>query len=158
MRHLLPFSLLSHYVIKAERDGVPYVELRESDFLNIIRMFLENAPLDDAWYCQVHPEIAHSIATGNATSARAHYIWHGYFEGRVPYDFYFPEGDLATFYHVPETLFEDLRTATIALRSRSYAAALVGFRRALSLYPSSRVARLELGLLLLRQRHFMEAE
>jgi tetratricopeptide (TPR) repeat protein len=158
MRPLLPFTTLTRRIRRVDRSETSYIEMSETDFVNMVRMFLSNAPFDNQWYCKTYPDVAKASPGDDTGSAQGHYIWHGYFEGRASHEFYFPEGDLDTFFQVPESLFEELRVASVALRSRHHSAAVAGFRRSLSLYPNSRIARRELGSLLLRRWHFLEAE
>jgi hypothetical protein len=52
----------------------------------LIPLFLTAFPVDDEWYKARYPDVAGNIASGIEVSANAHYVEHGYFEGRLPRD------------------------------------------------------------------------
>lgn len=49
-----------------------------------IRAFLFWLPFDERWYLRAYPDVAEAIAEGVFASGHAHFIQHGYFEGRTP--------------------------------------------------------------------------
>jgi hypothetical protein len=49
-----------------------------------VKPFLAWLPFDATWYLQSNPDVAQAIAEGAFESAHAHFIEHGYFEGRAP--------------------------------------------------------------------------
>ncbi|MGE4480372.1 hypothetical protein [Acidocella sp.] len=61
-----------------------YVELQEDKLLHLIRLLLQSAEIDEAWYLLTNPDVAEAVRSGELASARAHYITAGYFENRLP--------------------------------------------------------------------------
>jgi len=47
-------------------------------------MLLLCVEVDEAWYCRTYPDVAEALNAGAYTSAREHFVKHGYFEGRRP--------------------------------------------------------------------------
>ena len=42
--------------------------------------------LDEAWYLRRNPDVVVAIKDGAVADARAHYVLHGYYEHRLPYE------------------------------------------------------------------------
>lgn len=61
----------------AER-GIEEARLRE-----VLRRILPLVAFDEALYLRLYPDVKHAIETGDLTSARDHFVAHGFFEGRV---------------------------------------------------------------------------
>jgi len=55
-----------------------------SILLDVLRLCLRGVTVDEQRYCRAYPDVATAIAEGSVDSARAHYIEHGFFEGREP--------------------------------------------------------------------------
>ena len=157
LRQLLPFKAVMQD-LKPTGDGEESLTLSYSRFKEIIRTFLYYAPFDEAWYLKTHPEIAAAIRAGSVSSCHAHFLWHGYFEGRSPHERYFPEGSPSNFFHVPESYFQILIGAASLADQRHRIAACEAYHNALVEYPDSVHARLELGRLLFQLRRFGESE
>ena len=51
-------------------------------FMQVVQLFLKRYPIDEKHYLQCHPDVAEAVKKGDIRSARAHFIDHGYFEGR----------------------------------------------------------------------------
>jgi hypothetical protein len=60
--------------------------MRYEDLLDLIRHLLVAIPVDEVWYRSRYPDVARSIAASNFASASGHYVQHGYFEGRQPFE------------------------------------------------------------------------
>jgi len=52
--------------------------------LEVLRLCLRGVVVDEERYCRAYPDVAQAVADGSLASTRAHYIEHGYFEGRQP--------------------------------------------------------------------------
>jgi hypothetical protein len=50
----------------------------------IVRLFLRTLHVDESWYRLTYDDVDQAIRTGHMKSARAHFIEHGFFEGRSP--------------------------------------------------------------------------
>lgn len=49
-----------------------------------IKCLVHWLPFDADWYAKTYPDVAQAVADGVFDSAHAHFIDHGYFEGRLP--------------------------------------------------------------------------
>jgi hypothetical protein len=56
------------------------------DLVDVVRHVLVAVPVDEAWYRQRYPDIAKAIDAGGVASASYHYVMHGYFEKRQPFE------------------------------------------------------------------------
>jgi hypothetical protein len=86
MNYLPAFEMIKRKLPITASDGVVHVNVSYEDFLSIVKEFLRIVPVDEEWYCTTYPDIRDAIASGACASARAHFVDHGYFEGRLPYD------------------------------------------------------------------------
>jgi hypothetical protein len=50
--------------------------------LDLIRLFLTQYPVDEAWYRITYPDVDAAITSGDLLSAKSHFIENGFFEGR----------------------------------------------------------------------------
>lgn len=60
-------------------DTVPWEAFKQA-----LRLYIPNIPFDEAWYCRRYPDVAAAVKCGLISSAQAHFIDYGYFEGRIP--------------------------------------------------------------------------
>ena len=86
MKYLLPFGLLKNSVRVVSVKGQLKIDMNYDEFLDLVRNFLQAVPIDEAWYCRVYPDVADAIKAGAYRSARQHFVDHGYFEGRRPFE------------------------------------------------------------------------
>lgn len=54
--------------------------------LQVIRHVLEAVPVDEAWYRAAYPGVSDAIADGTFSCAAQHFVEHGYFECRWPFE------------------------------------------------------------------------
>jgi hypothetical protein len=84
--HANPLSLAT--VLKLTggdlETGVIPASITWEDLTRTLRLFLAHVPFDAEWYCTAYPDIAQAIDSGTLTTAREHFIEHGFFEGRLP--------------------------------------------------------------------------
>jgi hypothetical protein len=85
MRYLPPFEILKSYVTISEIEGELVVSCPYENFVQMLNRLLADVPVDEAWYLEQYPDIAEAISQGTVTSAKSHFIYNGYFEGRVPF-------------------------------------------------------------------------
>jgi hypothetical protein len=53
--------------------------------MQLIRRLIADVPVDERWYPESYPDIADAIQQGVVSSAKAHFVQDGYFEGRAPF-------------------------------------------------------------------------
>jgi hypothetical protein len=51
----------------------------------MVRAVLKAIEVDETWYLEKYPDVADAIKTGKVPSARDHFVYNGYFEGRLPF-------------------------------------------------------------------------
>ena len=63
-----------------------YVLVDRHFFQSCLRPLLEKIAFDEAWYLRKYPDIAEAIRKKEVASAHEHYVRHGYFENRLPFE------------------------------------------------------------------------
>jgi hypothetical protein len=90
MKYLTPFSIIEQK-FKLKNKGSPNkISMTDDELIALIKQFLQAIPVDETWYCKSYPDVAEAIAEKSHVSATQHFVEHGYFEGRQPYE---PEVD-----------------------------------------------------------------
>ncbi len=86
MRYVPPFERLKGRVRFSEtKDGAIRVKAAYDDMVQLIQVLLSAVDVDEAWYLQQNKDVAQGIREGKIKSARQHFLDHGYFEGRAPF-------------------------------------------------------------------------
>jgi hypothetical protein len=57
-----------------------------TEFKCLVRAFISDIEVDEAWYLERYPDVAEAIEAGFVESAKQHFAHHGYFEGRMPFE------------------------------------------------------------------------
>lgn len=86
VKYLLPFSVLKNSVKLMSVKGQLKVDVTYDEFLEFIKKFLQAVPIDEGWYRTTYPDVDEAIKAGAYRSGRQHFVEHGYFEGRRPFD------------------------------------------------------------------------
>ncbi len=86
MKYLVPFSTLKNSIKLLSVKGQLKVDMNYDEFLDLVKKFLAAVPIDEEWYRTTYPDVADAIKAGAYRSARQHFVDHGYFEGRRPFD------------------------------------------------------------------------
>jgi hypothetical protein len=55
------------------------------DIVRLIKLLLASIEVDEAWYLQQNEDVTLGIHAGTIRSAKEHFVGHGYFEGRAPF-------------------------------------------------------------------------
>jgi len=79
-----PFKAIKKHLAMASVRGVPKVNNSYEEILGIISLVLRGIDVDEDWYLTQYPHLAEALKTGDIKSARNHFIYSGYFEGRLP--------------------------------------------------------------------------
>lgn len=85
VKYLPPFDLIRRQVEITTIRGALRVSIAYDDFIQVVRMLVADAEVDEAWYLSQYPDVAKAIEEGNVESARRHFVDDGYFEGRLPF-------------------------------------------------------------------------
>lgn len=85
MRYLPPFEVIKGMMNLTSTRGRTRVDMSYEDLQQLIRTMLRAVEVDEAFYLSRNPDVAAGISQGGIRSAREHFIDHGYFEGRLPY-------------------------------------------------------------------------
>lgn len=86
MKYLLPFSVLKNSIKLLSVKGQLKVDMNYDEFLDFVKKFLQAVPIDETWYRTTYPDVAEAIKAGAYRSAKQHFVEHGYFEGRRPFE------------------------------------------------------------------------
>ena len=85
MPYLPPFDVLKARLGFADGNPEQTVVVSYDEFLEAIRALLAVVEVDEAWYLARYPDVAAAIEAGKIASAREHFLFNGYFEGRWPF-------------------------------------------------------------------------
>jgi hypothetical protein len=85
IRYVPPFDLVRSRFAMASSKGKIFANIGYDELRAVIGLLLRGVEVDEAWYLATYPDIAEAIAAGVVTSAKAHFIENGYFEGRMPF-------------------------------------------------------------------------
>lgn len=86
MKYLLPFSVLKNSIKLLSVKGQLKVDMSYDELLDFVKKFLQAVPIDENWYRTTYPDVAEAIKAGAYRSAKQHFVEHGYFEGRRPFE------------------------------------------------------------------------
>jgi hypothetical protein len=90
--YIPPFSIIKKKLNMSSVKGEVWASAKYSDIEDIIRMYLYGTNVDEDWYVSNYPDVAEAIKSGVYASAKAHFVSHGYFEGRIPFPMNVDEG------------------------------------------------------------------
>jgi hypothetical protein len=85
VRYLPPFEIVKGTLNVTSTRGKTRVEMTYEDLQKMIRTLLSVVEVDEDFYLFRNPDVADGIRNGTIHSAREHFVDHGYFEGRLPY-------------------------------------------------------------------------
>jgi hypothetical protein len=86
VKYLLPFSVLKNSIKLMSVKGQLKVDVSYDEFLDFVKKFLQAVPIDEKWYRTTYPDVDEAIKAGAYRSGRQHFVEHGYFEGRRPFE------------------------------------------------------------------------
>ena len=86
MKYLVPFKILRNSLKLLSVKGQLKVDMTYEEFMGVTKRLLQAVPIDEVWYRTTYPDVDQAIRTGTYRSARQHFVEHGYFEGRRPFD------------------------------------------------------------------------
>jgi hypothetical protein len=85
VRYLPPFEIVKGMLNVTSVRGKTRVDMTYEDLQNMIRTLLTVVEVDEDFYLSRNPDVADGVRNGTIQSARGHFVDHGYFEGRLPY-------------------------------------------------------------------------
>ena len=85
MDYLPPFEGIKAFLNFAAVNGELTVSTTYGQFMTLIRTLLQGIEVDEAWYLSQYPDVAEAIRNGIVISAKEHFLFDGYFEGRLPF-------------------------------------------------------------------------
>jgi len=80
-----PFAVIRAAVELSDRKGQSVVNASYDAFLALLKRFLIDIDVDEAWYLGQNEDVATAIKAGRFKSAKQHYVDNGFFEGRLPF-------------------------------------------------------------------------
>jgi hypothetical protein len=86
VKYLLPFNVLKNSMKLLSVKGQLKVDMTYDEFLDVVKKFLQAVPIDERWYRATYQDVDEAIKSGAYRSARHHFVEHGYFEGRRPFE------------------------------------------------------------------------
>jgi hypothetical protein len=78
-------TLISAGVIGRPTDGTHYA-VDKFFLVECLEAYIASIHFDESWYLMTYPDVAAAIAQEHAPDAHRHFLTHGYFENRMPYE------------------------------------------------------------------------
>jgi hypothetical protein len=155
-RHLPPFAVLQAEA-KLSSDSqeitLPYALLKK-----YIRSILVQMPFDEEFYRIENPGTVGPVERGHYKNFKSHFIDHGYFEGREPSLYYFPELEESPQNHpIPDDYFALLCDAQDLAFNGEPDQSIALLKEAARRYPKTYSANYLAGAVLCGQFRFLEA-
>jgi len=85
VNYIPPFEVLKGFMTLSTQNGKQTVHGSYDDLVRLVRALIAGIRVDEAWYLKRYPDIAEAIKAGVVESAQKHFVYDGYFEGRVPF-------------------------------------------------------------------------
>jgi hypothetical protein len=83
VRYLPPFERIKRNIRATGSSS--RANMAAEDVVRLVQALLVGIDVDEAWYLEQNEDVANGIMEGKLISAKQHFIDHGYFEGRVPF-------------------------------------------------------------------------
>jgi hypothetical protein len=80
------FATLINEKVLIPSPRTHYIAIDKEHLIDILRPILRSIYLDTDWYLAMNPDIGEGIKSGLIASALDHYVSHGYYEHRMPYE------------------------------------------------------------------------
>jgi hypothetical protein len=84
--YFMPFAIIQSWLGRYPVSRTRLLEISYDDFLDIIRHLLVAIPVDEEWYLAANPGVAARMTAGDFMTPTQHFVLHGYFEGRRPFE------------------------------------------------------------------------
>jgi hypothetical protein len=85
MDYLPPFGLIRGVIESSAGQDGQRVRVSYEGFLEILRKLISGIAVDEIWYLRTYEDIAAAVRSGEASSAKEHFLANGYLEGRLPF-------------------------------------------------------------------------
>lgn len=91
MRYLPPFAVVRRMIRRTTSGDRTRSDLAFEDLQQVIRTLLTVVEVDEVFYLERNADVAKGVEEGLIRSAQDHFVNHGYFEGRMPYQIWIDE-------------------------------------------------------------------
>jgi hypothetical protein len=85
MQYVTPFDVIKRELNLLAMQGTVRINITYDEFLSIVKRLIEAIDVQEDWYLTTYPDVAEGIGAGVQRAAKEHFVQHGYFEGRLPY-------------------------------------------------------------------------
>jgi hypothetical protein len=86
VRYIPPFQCIKgHLEISQAKGDLSRINGANEDVARLIQALLIGLEVDEAWYLRRNEDVALGVQEGKVKSAKQHFLEHGYFEGRAPF-------------------------------------------------------------------------
>jgi hypothetical protein len=83
--YLPPFAeICRHLGLEPDDTSRKYLTIPTQFLRFLISELLKHVPVDEDFYRKRYPDVAEAVAKGKLPSCRDHFVYTGYYEGRVP--------------------------------------------------------------------------
>ena len=111
MKYLPPFEFIRRSVDISTVCGELRVNISYETFIGILRQMIQGIEVDEAWYARAYEDIGNAVKEGNVGSSQQHFVYDGYFEGRLPFPI---QVDEAWYLAMNPDVADTIRNGTVA--------------------------------------------
>jgi hypothetical protein len=76
-------TLINNKVVTQQGDSPSY-SVDQHFFQTCMATLLNMVQVDEAWYLAAYPDVAEALKAGQLADCKAHFVWFGYYEHRMP--------------------------------------------------------------------------
>jgi hypothetical protein len=80
------FATLLNQKVIVPSPRTQYIAVDKEHFVEFLKPTLRTIYVDAEWYLRTNPDIAQAVESGAVANAEDHYVTHGYYEHRMPYE------------------------------------------------------------------------
>jgi hypothetical protein len=111
VKYLPPFEFIRRSVDISTVRGELRVNISYETFIGILRQMIQGIEVDEAWYARAYEDIGNAVKEGNVGSSQQHFVYDGYFEGRLPFPI---QVDEAWYLAMNPDVADTIRNGTVA--------------------------------------------
>jgi hypothetical protein len=77
-----PLYTMIENALNIDEGAEPPPTVPWDSLMDVVRLFLERIAVDEQWYVETYPDVAEAVRDGSIASAKEHFLFWGYVEGR----------------------------------------------------------------------------
>jgi len=85
VKYIPPFDLIKGSLDISTVKGELRVSASYENFIKLVKRLLVAVDVNEQWYLRTYEDIGQAVKEGTVQSAAQHFVYDGYFEGRLPF-------------------------------------------------------------------------